>query len=96
MAGAATIRKPLGVRATPKEQALIRKAAARENRSINSFVLNAALDAARASSARPRRTHEEVMAIVQAAQQAIREANPDNRDILQELIDERRAEAERE
>jgi hypothetical protein len=96
MAGAAITRKALGVRATPKEQATIKKAAARENRSVNSFVLNAALEAAKTSTAKPRRTHEEVMAIVRAAQEEIRRANPGNRDILQELIDERRAEAARE
>ena len=45
---------------------------------------------------KPKRTREEIEAIVKAAQEEFRAASPTGRDILQELIDERRAEAARE
>jgi hypothetical protein len=97
MAVSTTLRKPLGIRATPKEHALIKKAAAREGRSVNSFVLHAALEAAQGEAPpKPRRTHEEIMKIVRAAQLEIRKANPQGRDLLEELIQERRREASNE
>jgi uncharacterized protein (DUF1778 family) len=96
MAGSTTTRKPLGVRATPKEHALIRRAAAREGRSINSFVLHAALEAAENQSSRPRRTPEEIRAILNGFRAAIQPAVSPNQDILAEFLADRRAEAVRE
>ena len=96
MASSPTVRKPLGVRATPEQHRTLKQAAARQNRSVSSFVLTAALDAAANQPVKPRRTHEEIMAIVNAAREAVREANPTNRDILEEFLAERRAEAARE
>ena len=97
MANSTTVRKPLGVRATPEQRRILAKAAARQNRSVSSFVLTAALEAAQKQQAtKPRRSHEEIMAIVRAAQDEIRKANPKNHDLVQELLDERRAEAARE
>ena len=86
----------LGVRATVEEQRIIADAAAREHRSTSSFVLRAALEAAKGRAPKPRRSREEIEAIIRAAQEEFRKANVDNRDLLQELIDERRAEAARE
>ena len=43
-----------------------------------------------------KRSREEIMAIIKAAQDELQAANPTGRDLLQELIDERRAEAARE
>jgi len=96
MSSPATIRKPLGVRATPEEHERITEAARREHRSVNSFVLSAALRAAENQATRPRRSREEVRAILQAAREEVQAANPTNRDILEEFLAERRAEAERE
>jgi hypothetical protein len=96
MAASTTTRKPLGIRATPKEHAVITRAAACEGRSVNSFVLRAALQAAESEKPRPRRNPEEVMRIVRAAQAEIRKANPEGRNLLDELIQERRQEAANE
>ena len=97
MSTAAQVRKPLGVRASPAEHRLLTEAAQREHRSLSSFILRAALHAAETQAlAKPKRTREEVEAIVKAAQEEFRAANPTGRDILQELMDERRAEAARE
>jgi len=91
MSSSAILRKPLGIRATPEEHELITRAAQREHRSVNSFVLRAALQAADAQpQPKPRHTLEQVKAIVEAARTAVREANPDNRDILAEFLAERR------
>jgi hypothetical protein len=96
MAPSTTVRKPLGVRATPEQHRLLKEAAARENRSVNSFVLTAALQAAENRTARPKRSREEIEAILNAAREAVREVVPADRDILEEFLAERRAEAERE
>jgi hypothetical protein len=97
MTSSATLRKPLGVRATPEEHELITQAAQREHRSVNSFVLRAALQAAEAQQpAKPKRSREEIRAILQAAREEVQAANPTNRDILEEFLAERRAEAARE
>lgn len=96
MAVSTPTRKPLGIRATPKEHAIISRAAAREGRSVNSFVLRAALEAAESEKPRPRRTPEEVMRIVRAAQEEMRKANPERRSLVDELIQERRREAANE
>lgn len=96
MSSSATVRKPLGVRATPEQHRTLAEAAARQNRSLSSFVLTAALDAAGQQSAKPKRSREEIKAILNAAREAVREVVPANRDILEEFLAERRAEAERE
>ncbi len=93
MGSPATLRKPLGIRATVEEHELITRAAQREHRSVNSFVLRAALQAAQTQSpepARPKRSREEIKAIFEAARSAVREANTDKRDILAEFLAERR------
>jgi hypothetical protein len=91
MATATPTRKPLGVRATPEQHRILTEAAAREHRSVSSFVLSAALNAARPEpQSRPKRSREEVIAILEAARSAVREANPTNRDILAEFLTERR------
>jgi hypothetical protein len=65
---------------------------------VNSFVLRAALQAAGAPgySAKPKRSREEVRAILKAAREAVQAAVPEGRDILEEFLVERRAEAARE
>ncbi len=63
---------------------------------MNSFVLTAALRAADNQTTRPKRSREEIMAIFNAAREAVREAVPANRDILEEFLAERRAETKRE
>jgi hypothetical protein len=75
---------------------MLTEAAAKQNRSVSSFVLTAALEAARDANTRPRRSREEIKAILNAAREEVRAANPTNRDILEEFLAERRAEAERE
>ena len=67
--------------------------AARQNRSVSSFVLAAALEAAGSSPARPKKSREEIKAILRAAREAVQTANPTNRDILEEFLAERRAAA---
>ena len=92
-------KKPLGVRATEEQHRLIAEAAKLEHRSINSFVLRAAIAAAEAvrdSSPRRKRTLAEIEAIVRDAQEKIRLANPTGRSLVDELMVERREEATRE
>lgn len=96
MAVATPTRKPLGIRATPKEHAVITRAAAREGRSVNSFVLDAALDAARHKSMLARRTPKQIRAVLSGFRDAVQEAVPPNRDILEEFLADRRADARRE
>jgi hypothetical protein len=96
MSSSATVRKPLGVRATAEQHRTLMEAAARQNRSLSSFVLTAALDAAGQQPMKPKRSREEIKAILNAAREAVREVVPANRDILEEFLAERRAEAERE
>jgi uncharacterized protein YbjT (DUF2867 family) len=93
MTSSTAVRKPLGVRATPEQHRVLTEAAARQNRSVSSFVLTAALDAARNQPAKPKRSREEIKAILRGAREAVQEANPTNRDILEEFLAERRAEA---
>jgi len=96
MSSSATLRKPLGIRATPEEHAVITLAAQREHRSVNSFVLRAALQAAEAQpQPRPKRSREEIMAILKAARDEVQAHNPTNRDLLAELVAERREAAAR-
>ena len=75
---------------------MLAEAAAKQHRSLNSFVLNAALEAAKSTQIKPKRSREEIMAIVQAARDEVRAANPTNRDLLAEFLAERRAEAANE
>jgi hypothetical protein len=96
METSAPIRKPLGVRATPEEHQRIAEAARREHRSVNSFVLSAALQAAEASGAQRRRTPEEVQAAIQRAQELMLPYRQPGRSLVDELLAERRAEAARE
>lgn len=96
MNGSAITRKPLGIRATPAQHRVLTEAAAREQRSLNSFVLRAALRAAESQpQVKPKRSPEEVMAIFRAAREEFASLNP-GRDPLEEFLAERRAEAERE
>ncbi len=91
---AAELKKPLGIRATAKEHDLIKEAALREHRSVNSFVLRAALQAAKAQPAvKPKRSRKEIKDILRAAREAVQAANPTGRDILADFLAERRAEA---
>lgn len=91
------MRKPLGIRATAEEHSIITQAAMQERRSVNSFVLRAALQAARNAENRPRpRTLEEVQAAVTRAQEMMRPFREPGRSLVDELIAERRAEAARE
>ena len=96
MTVSSVLRKPLGVRATPAQHKVLTQAAARANRSVSSFVLTAALKAASAEAPKPRRSLEDVRAIVEAARKEIRKHNPTKRDLSEELIAERRAEAARD
>jgi len=96
MSGSATIRKPLGIRATPEEHERITLAAQRERRSVNSFVLRAALQAAEAADAPRRRSPEEVQAAIRRAQELMRPYREPGRSLVDELLAERRAEAARE
>jgi phage-related tail protein len=90
-------RKPLGVRATPEEHAVITEAARREHRSVNSFVLRAALQAATNPDQRPRRrTPEEIQLAITRAQEIMRPYRQAGRSLVDDLIAERRAEAARE
>jgi hypothetical protein len=98
MGSVATSRKPLGIRATPEEQELISEAARREHRSINSFVLRAALEAAKAGTPtafRPR-TPDDVDAALRHAQALMRPFHQPGPSLADELIAERRAEAARD
>jgi len=95
MSSSTTLRKPLGVRATPEEHEIITKAAQREHRSVNSFVLRAALDAAQGKGHRMR-TPEEVQAALTRAQALMRPYREAGHSLVDELIAERRVEAERE
>lgn len=78
----------------------IAEAAAREHRSISSFVLQAAMQAAESTKkpdeARKPRTPEEIHAMLRHAQELMRKANPTKRSLVDELIAERREEALRD
>lgn len=97
MSSAATLRKPLGIRATTEEHERITLAAQREHRSVNSFVLNAALRAAKSQDEPSMRmkTPEEIDAALRHAQQLMRPFRQAGQSMVDELIAERRAEAAR-
>ncbi len=100
MATSATARpdapKPLGVRANAEQRRILAEAAKREHRSVSSFVLQAALQAARSEPLLKRRTPEEIDQLLNGVRAKFAAANPENRDILAEFLAERRAEAARE
>ncbi|MDQ2834695.1 MAG: DUF1778 domain-containing protein [Acidobacteriota bacterium] len=91
-------KKPLGIRATPEQHRVIAEAAQREHRSVNSFVLHAAMQAAAAPQAgvRTRRPQAEIDAAVAEAQELMKKYRQPGRSLVEELIAERRAEAGRE
>ncbi|SEG60843.1 Protein of unknown function [Bryocella elongata] len=97
MAGTSGVVNPIDLHVTMEQLMLLREAAERERSSLEGFVLDAALDAARAHSSSKRRvTRDEALALLREARAAVRHANPLNRDLAAELLDERRAEADRE
>ena len=61
--------------------------------SVDEYVRAEILQLAARTKVRPRRTPEEVLAIIRAAQEEFRKANREDRDPLAELIAERRREA---
>ena len=91
----AATRKVVAIRATAEERRIIALAARREQRSINSFMLHAALDAAQGAPSR-RRTPEEVQAAIDRAQALMRPYRKPGESLVDKVIAERRAEAERE
>jgi hypothetical protein len=96
MSAPAPARKPLGVRATPEQHRLLTEAAAREHRSVSSFVLDAAIKAATAGSRElppPQYSEEEASSILKEAQAMFRKSNAYGRDLVEELFAERRADA---
>jgi len=98
MSSTATLRKPLGIRATPEEHERITLAAQREHRSVNSFVLRAALQAAKSQDdpSMHLRTPDEIDAALRHAQQLMRPFRQAGQSMVDELIAERRAEAARD
>jgi hypothetical protein len=96
MSSPAAVRKPLGVRATPEQHRLLTEAATRENRSVSSFVLTAALHAAGAEPSPHRKTVTEVQAAIRSAQELMRPYQTPGRSLSEELSEERRAEAKLE
>lgn len=98
MAATTELRKLLGVRATTQEHRLLLAAAKRQHRSLNSFVLRAALDEARRGRERRsiERTPEAIEAALRHAQELMRPHRQKGRRTSEELIAERRAEAARE
>lgn len=88
----------MGVRVTPDQHRVLTEAAKREHRSVNSFVVQAALRAAEHAASVPalRRTPEQIKAILQTARAEVRAVMPRGRDLLEEFLAERRQEAARE
>lgn len=97
MASSTASRKPLGVRATPDQHRVLTEAAAKEHRSVSNFVLQAAMKAAEKHvPPPPKYTAEETLAGIREAQALFRQSDLYGRDLVAELIVERRAEATRE
>ncbi len=88
--------KPLGVRANAEQRRILAEAAKREHRSVSSFVLQAALHAARSEPELKRRSPEEIDRLLAGVRAKFVAANPEKRDILAEFLAERRAEAAHE
>lgn len=96
-AGSLERKKPLGVRATAEQHRVLTEAARREHRSVSNFVLQAALKAAEGPALPPPRySEEEANVMVREAQEMFRRSNASGRDLVEELLAERRAEASRE
>ncbi len=89
-----TPRRMLGVRASEEERRLIAEAAEREHRSVSSFVLRAALEAAKGHSPRRKTSQGEVLELLKAARSELASVNLRERDPLAELLSERRSEAD--
>jgi len=85
----------LSIRVTREEQQIIVSAAKEQHRSLNSFVTQAALDAARQTGAVVR-TPETVQAAIRRAQALMKPYKRPGHSLVDELIAERRVEAERE
>jgi uncharacterized protein (DUF1778 family) len=91
-------KKPLGVRATADQHRLIAEAAKLEHRSINSFVLQAAMRAAesvRQAAPHRKRSLDEIRETMRHVHETMRQANPTARSLVDELIAERREAASR-
>jgi uncharacterized protein (DUF1778 family) len=84
-------RKPLGVRVTADQHRVIAAAASRANRSVSSFVLQAALEAAQATERK--RTHEEVLASIERAQALMRKHRHPGESLVDEAIAQSRSAA---
>lgn len=83
------------IRVTREEQQVIASAAKEQHRSINNFVLRAALDAAR-SGHETIRTPEAIQQAVDRAQALMAPYKRPGHSLVDQLIAERRLEAERE
>ena len=88
-----TTRAPITPSFTPEDLDLVLRAAAETHQTPDDFVRNAAVDSARTFSKPPRRSYEELMGVIQRAQQEFAAANTSGRNPLEELIAERRAAA---
>jgi vacuolar-type H+-ATPase subunit H len=94
-------RKVLAIRATEEERRVLLLAAKREHRSLSSFMLRSALDAAQptlASLSRHRgpRTPESIDAAITHAQEIMSKYRKSGHSYVDEFIAEKRAEAARE
>ena len=95
-------RKVLAIRATEEERRILMLAAKREHRSLSSFVLRTALDAAQQPSLlgmggdRSVRTRKSVDAAALRLQEALSKYRKPGHSYVDEFIAEKRAEAARE
>lgn len=81
----------IGVRVTPEQHRVLAAAAKREHRSLNSFVVQAALRAAEQTSAEPvRKSPEDIMAIFRSVRERNGSRSPDQPDLLETFLAERR------
>jgi uncharacterized protein (DUF1778 family) len=87
-------RKVLAIRATEEERRVLMLAAKGERRSLSSFVLQSALEAAQVRTGRVR-TQESVDAALTHAQELMRPYRERGLSLLEELYAERREEASR-
>jgi hypothetical protein len=80
------------------ELSLMQDAADRAGKTVSEFAHEASVRAATAErdEAVPHRTPEQLRTLIDEARRLMREANPEGRDLVSELIAERRAEAARE
>ncbi len=94
-------RKVLAIRATEEERQILMLAAKREHRSLSSFVLRTALDAAQPATAtltrdRSRRTPESIEAALKNAQDIMAKYRKPGHSLVDEFLAAKRAEAARE